>query len=106
MRREDCDPRGFGCEVREFNFGCAKLETSVKHLSWDVECEGGRVNSELEVGQAGHAEMKVIGVQTTSKSRRWEDTAKELSQDTEENSYVKTLEKRIVLHSVWEPAFW
>lgn len=48
----------------------------------------------------------VTGAQTTSKSRRWEDTAKELSQDTEENNYVKTLEKCIVLHSLWESAFW
>lgn len=63
------------------------------------------MNSELEVGQVGDAETRVIGVQTTSKSRRWEDIAKELSQDTEENNCVKTLEKRIVLHSVWEPAF-
>ena len=40
LRWEDCDSHGFGCEVQEFSFGRAKLETSVKHLSWDVECEG------------------------------------------------------------------
>lgn len=34
-------------------------------------------------GMSGRdAEMRVIGVQTTPKSRRWEDTAKELSQET------------------------
>ena len=64
------------------------------------------MNPHLEVRQAGDAEMRVIGVQTMSKSKRWEDTAKELSQETEENNYVRTLEMCIVLHRAWEPAFW
>ena len=50
LRWEDCDPCGFGCAVQEFSFGRAKLETFVKYLSRDAECEGGWVNSELEVG--------------------------------------------------------
>lgn len=37
LRGEDRDSHGFGCEAQEFSLGCAKLEMSVKRLSWDVE---------------------------------------------------------------------
>lgn len=80
LRWEVRDSHGFGCEAQEFSLGCAKLETSVKRLSWDVESE--RKMGEFPVGgmSGRDAEMRVIGVQTP-KSRRWKTLLRNESRD-------------------------